>query len=63
MDEDKVGLTIEEFDRVPLEHPDVAHRRSFFDTKRFGKSAAGHDYPSQLTEAQLVAVLEYLKTL
>lgn len=63
MDEGKVGLTIEVVDRVPLEHPDVAHRRSFFDTNRFGKSAAGHDYPSQLTEAERAAVLEYLKTL
>lgn len=63
MDESKVGLTIEEVKRVPLEHPDVAHRRSFFDTKRFGKSAAGHDYPSQLTDAERTAVLEYLKTL
>lgn len=63
MDESKVGLTIETVDRVPLEVPDVAIRRSYFDVRRFGKSAAGHDYPDQLDESEKLAVLEYLKTL
>jgi mono/diheme cytochrome c family protein len=63
MDRKKIGLTIEVTDRVPLEHPDVAHRRSFFDTRRFGKSSAGHDFPSDLSETECLAVLEYLKTL
>lgn len=63
IDEAKVGLTVEVAKRVPLEHPDVAVRRSFFDTRRFGKSASGHDYPSELSEDEKIAVLEYLKTL
>ncbi len=63
MDESKVGLTFETVERVPLENPDVAIRRSYFDTRRFGKSAAGHDYPDQLDESEKRAVLEYLKTL
>ncbi len=63
MDESKVGLTVETVPRVPLEKPDVALRRSYFDTRRFGKSASGHDYPNQLNEFEKRAVLEYLKTL
>ena len=38
-------------------------RRQFFDTTRPGKSAAGHDYPAVLTEAERTALLEYLKSL
>ena len=63
MDESKVGLTIQTVNRVPLEHPDVAVRRSHFDTRRFGKSAAGHEYPDVLSEDEKSAVLEYLKSL
>lgn len=63
LDVSKVGLTVETTDRVPLEHPDVAFRRTFFDTRRFGKSASGHDYPDNLTEVEKTAVLEYLKAL
>ncbi|TWU01942.1 c-type cytochrome [Neorhodopirellula pilleata] len=63
LDESKVGLTVETTDRVPLEHPDVAVRRTYFDTRRLGKSALGHSYPDMLTEAEKDAVLEYLKTM
>ncbi|TWT73231.1 c-type cytochrome [Allorhodopirellula solitaria] len=63
MDQSKVGLSIETTDRVPLETPDVAIRRSYFDTRRFGKSSDGHDYPNRLSEPEKRAVLEYLKTL
>lgn len=63
MDVRKIGLTVEEVERVPLEEPDVAIRRGYFDTRRFGKSAAGHDYPDALDEDEKLAVLEYLKTL
>jgi hypothetical protein len=38
-------------------------RRTFFDTQKPGKSAAGHDFPDALTEDEKTAVLEYLKTL
>ncbi|MEM6691068.1 MAG: hypothetical protein AAF664_16690 [Planctomycetota bacterium] len=63
MNPKKVGLTIETADRVPIEHPDPAYRRSFFDTRRFGKSNSGHDYPSVLSLDERRAVLEYLKLL
>ncbi|MEM6778805.1 MAG: hypothetical protein AAF670_14215 [Planctomycetota bacterium] len=63
MDPQKIGLTVQSVDKVPLMNPDVAVRRGHFDTRRFGKSNAGHDYPDDLTEPEKEAVLEYLKTL
>ena len=63
MDPEKVGLQIETVDHVPLVDIDVALRRSYFDTRRHGKSNAGHDFPNQLNEPERRAVLEYLKTL
>lgn len=63
MDEEKIGLQIESVDQVPLTDMDVAVRRSHFDTRRHGKSNAGHDFPAQLSEPDRRAVLEYLKTL
>ncbi|MEM9366708.1 MAG: hypothetical protein AAGD07_12000 [Planctomycetota bacterium] len=62
-DDEKVGLTVRVLDQPLLEHPDVAVRRSVFDTRRFGKSNSGHDYPERLDEDEKRAVLEYLKTL
>lgn len=63
MDHERVGFQIEVVQKVSLAEPDVAIRRSHFDTQRFGKSNAGHDYPDQLSETEKRAVLEYLKTL
>ena len=63
MDEERVGLTVEEVERVPYETRDSVYRRSFFDTRKFGKSRTGHDYPDQLSDSEKAAVLEYLKTL
>ncbi|MGB7346371.1 MAG: hypothetical protein WBD20_19285 [Pirellulaceae bacterium] len=63
MDERKIGFQIEMVEKVPLTEPDVAMRRSYFDTRRFGKSNGGHNYPDQLSEMEKTAVLEYLKTL
>ncbi|WP_246114422.1 c-type cytochrome [Rubripirellula tenax] len=63
MDSERVGFQIDVVEKVPLTEPDVAIRRSFFDTRRFGKSNAGHDYPDVLSESDKRAVLEYLKTL
>ena len=62
-DDVAMGLEIEVADRVPVEHPDAGYRRQWFDTRRFGKSNAGHDYPAELDPQQRRAVLEYLKTL
>ena len=58
-----LGLTTKAVKKVPFTELDAAVRRSYFDTRRFGKSNQGHDYPTVLTETERRAVLEYLKTL
>ncbi len=63
MDHEKVGLQVESVARIPLTQTDVALRRQYFDTRKFGKSNAGHLYPEELTADEKRAVLEYLKTL
>jgi hypothetical protein len=63
IDPDKVGFQVESVDRVPLDETDVAVRRTYFDTRKFGKGNGGHEFVDQLTETQKTAVLEYLKTL
>lgn len=62
-DTNRVGLEIQEFEKVPSTSKIPSRRRRFFDTSLFGKSAAGHRFPDSLTEDQKSAVLEYLKTL
>ena len=63
MDAEKVGLTVESVQKVPLTEPDKAVRRTYFDSRRFGKSNAGHEFPDLLSDGEKRAVLEYLKTL
>jgi mono/diheme cytochrome c family protein len=62
-DQTRVGLEVEEFDKVPQSARHPAHRRRYFDTGLRGKSAAGHLFPNRLTDDEKRAVLEYLKTL
>ena len=59
----RVGLEIQTFDQIPAAVTSGGERRQFFDTREFGKSAAGHLFPNTLTEDEKRAVLEYLKTL
>jgi mono/diheme cytochrome c family protein len=59
----RVGLEIEAAGDLPAAKPTAAERRRWFDTRKHGKSAAGHDFPESLTEDEKAAVLEYLKTL
>ncbi len=61
-DRQKVGLEIETFEKLPPKL-DGPQRRTYFNTERFGKSAAGHEFPEVLDETEKQAVLEYLKTL
>jgi mono/diheme cytochrome c family protein len=61
-DRQRVGLEATTYrDRAPIRR--LAELREYFDTRRFGKSAAGHLFPDELTEEEKRAVLEYLKTL
>ena len=57
------GLAIEDAADVPGGVLPPAVRRTWFDTRKPGKSAAGHTFPDALTEDEKAAVLEYLKTL
>lgn len=58
----QVGLEFENVAAIPRRLK-PAERRWYFDTKKFGKSSQGHDYPSVLTESERDDLLEYLKTL
>ncbi|MEX0938847.1 MAG: hypothetical protein WDZ59_13380 [Pirellulales bacterium] len=62
-DHTRVGLEVSSFDEVPGDIESSAERRWYFDTRQFGKSAAGHEFPEVLTEDEKRALLEYLKTL
>ena len=63
LNEEQVGFKFEVAEKIPFTEPDVAVRRTYFDTRRFGKSNAGHTYPDQLSDDEKRMVLEYLKTL
>ncbi len=63
IDPEKVGFEIEVVSRVPLAQSDIAVRRQYFDTQKFGKSNHGHLFPNELTDDEKSSVLEYLKTL
>ena len=62
-DPSRVGPEIETLSKLPAEVTSGAERREFFDTRAFGKSAKGHDFPDELTADEKQAVLEYLKSL
>lgn len=62
-DQERAGPAIEELAEMPATIKDGSAKREFFDTRQFGKSAAGHEFPSELSEEEKRAVLEYLKTL
>jgi mono/diheme cytochrome c family protein len=62
-DQQRVGLEVTELTELPPEAANLKIKRQYFDTRMFGKSAAGHTFPDELSEAEKRAVLEYLKTL
>jgi mono/diheme cytochrome c family protein len=62
-DEARVGLEVEELAELPAGKLLPSQRRRYFDTRKPGKSAAGHEFPDALSEPEKTAVLEYLKTL
>lgn len=59
-DRERVGVAFEAVSSAPRFG---AVRREYYHTGDFGKSAAGHEFPNQLSEEEKQAVLEYLKTL
>lgn len=62
-DHQKLGLEIEALEELPSTVQRADERREYFDTRKKGKSAAGHLFVNDLTEEEKRAVLEYLKTL
>ncbi len=62
-DQKRGGLVVEELESIPESVNSPHDRREYFDTKQFGKSSSGHNFPDVLTEEEKQAVLEYLKTL
>ncbi len=62
-DRTRVGLAVRAFERGPGLLTAGSVKRQYFDTTKFGKSAAGHTFPDELNDEEKRAVLEYLKTL
>lgn len=62
-DQERGGFPVEELETIPADVASAHDRRDYFDTRQFGKSAAGHLFPNTLSESEKQAVLEYLKTL
>jgi mono/diheme cytochrome c family protein len=62
-DAERLGPRIEASAELPADVTQGWQRRQYFDTRGFGKSAAGHDFPDALSDEEKRAVLEYLKTL
>ena len=62
-DETKVGLSIERLQAAPAKTDDAAMNRSYFDTSVLGKNNKGHDFGNYLNDSEVLAVLEFLKTL
>jgi mono/diheme cytochrome c family protein len=62
-DQKRIGLEVTEFEKIPADITLGSERRTYFDTRPPGKSAAGHLFPNALNEAEKRAVLEYLKSL
>ena len=63
LDMQRIGWRVEELNSVPKGIKSGFERRAYFDTRRFGKSGAGHLFANELGEQERAAVLEYLKTL
>lgn len=62
-DPQDIGLEVTSLKQVPksANRPDL--KREYFDTRRRGKSASGHDFGANLDEESIIQLLEYLKTL
>jgi len=62
-DHERIGPAVERLTEIPSQVTEGWQRREYFDTRAFGKSAAGHDFAEALSDDERRAVLEYLKTL
>ncbi len=62
-DQRRVGLEVTELDKLPADVKEPEDKRRYYNSKLSGKSAAGHEFPNELSDDEKQAVLEYLKTL
>jgi mono/diheme cytochrome c family protein len=62
-DDQRVGLEVEAFADLPAGRLRPSERRRYFDTRKPGKAASGHDFADLLDAEEKRALLEYLKTL
>lgn len=62
-DQAKIGLEVTRYDAVPADVKGGKAKRTYYDSKLFGKSVAGHTFPDALNDEEKRAVMEYLKTL
>jgi mono/diheme cytochrome c family protein len=63
-DKTKLGLDVKEMDHMPEAVKTAQERRLYYQTKLRGLNNEGHRYPAKgLSEDEIRAVLEYLKTL
>lgn len=62
----RMGLEIQAFDAIPDSVTDDAARRTFYQYNLVGKGIEGHEFPEapqSLTDDEVMALIEYLKTL
>ena len=59
----KVGWKYTELTAPPAEKLHPHERRKVYDTSKPGRSNGGHTFGDKLTDAERMAVIEYLKTL
>lgn len=62
-DSKRVGLEVAEMGDLPAEVTSAKEKRTYFDSRLFGKSTEGHTFPDALSEEEKTAVMEYLKTI
>jgi hypothetical protein len=62
-DPEKLGWKVQELDQPPGPLAPAIERRKVYDTSQPGRGNAGHVYGDDLTEAERMAVIEYLKML
>src|SRR5262249_3309775 len=59
----KLGWKITVLDKAPDPKLPARERRKIYDTTQKGRGNGGHTFADKLTEAERMAVIEYLKTL
>jgi hypothetical protein len=59
----KLGWKFRELERSPDADLPPFERRKVYDTTQPGRSNAGHTFGDKLSEAERMALIEYLKTL